>query len=516
MDINEFWTLNASATDVVQNNSINFSTAWKRNCFAQNNVLSVTQNTFSFYATGLYNLYGELTCNDYWGVTSVGLWENDQGGKFVSKWTAPQTGSPSLTFSLPVEVLHKSANTYTIVVTTRRTPLWAPSIPPFSLVANTMIGIEYFGSATGTKNQEAVYRQHGILNKFDSASFSMGSTYINLMTSTRTYGSSEYISITPEGKYKFSNPANYRISAYIETTDAFVSSITVTTSDNTNPAVPVASMRLPLGISSGYSIDLLVDAQNNFSTNVFQVVIGLTSSYVNQTSTTLTDNTYITVVGVSANSPQLNYSYVDSVGTYLIQSAELKIGGQSIQTLTGEAIEIYNDLFVQQENQPGLALLTGKMDNSWVYTIPGFTGRTYYINLPFFFYGNAELSLPICSLGSQDLEVYVTFNNFQGLTTLPNQIPTPENIDVSMIVDYAYITEPEIRWFNNHRQDYIITQHQYFTFSMNESLTFDLRGLAGPVREIYFVIQDQTSGPYVYSTDPGIGLKTQGQWNIIF
>jgi hypothetical protein len=90
------------------------------------------------------------------------------------------------------------------------------------------------------------------------------------------------------------------------------------------------------------------------------------------------------------------------------------------------------------------------------------------------------------------------------LNTL-GQIPTPESVQTSMIVDYAYLSTPEIDWFSSHRQDYIIRQYQYDTFSLGSSLTFDIN-FKGPVRELYFVIQDASATPYVYSTDPGIGL----------
>jgi len=75
----------------------------------------------------------------------------------------------------------------------------------------------------------------------------------------------------------------------------------------------------------------------------------------------------------------------------------------------------------------------------------------------------------------------------------------------SMIIDYAYLSEPEIQWFMTHRQDYIITQIQYDTFFLNGSLTFRMDFL-GSVRELFFVIQDSTDAVYSYDEDPGIGI----------
>jgi len=495
MDINEFWTVGTTGGPISRSN-VNLTQGWTRSSFTQQ-VLRTTSETFSFFSAGLYNIYGTLTTDSANTITSVGLWQNDFGTKLVTQWNTTQAASPSVNFSLPVQVLSTS-NSYSLRIGTNGSNLYQTS----------MIGLEYFGYvSTSISPQENDFRQNGLLAQTQKlTNYPLGQANVNLYSTTTNYGLSEHIHITPGGNLTFSNSANYRITSYFETSNAYVSNVSIWTgTSDTGPWTQGYSRSLPLGISGGYAIDLVVDASTNFSSTFFQIQMGLTGSLAGQITTDVTSNAYFTFLGVSSNAPTVNYGYVDSVGTYLIESAELKIGGQSVQTLTGEVIEIYNDLFVPQENQPGLTLLTGKLDTSWVYTLPGSIGRTYYINLPFFFYGNHELSLPICSLGLHDLEVYINFNNFQTLLNTLGQIPTPESVQTSMIVDYAYLSTPEIDWFSSHRQDYIIRQYQYDTFSLGSSLTFDIN-FKGPVRELYFVIQDASATPYVYSTDPGIGL----------
>jgi hypothetical protein len=209
-------------------------------------------------------------------------------------------------------------------------------------------------------------------------------------------------------------------------------------------------------------------------------------------------NAYVTIVSATTPAPN-TYYYVDSVGTYLVEKAELKIGGQLIQTLTGEMIEIYNDLTVPEENQTGLTLLTGKLDSS-----VAAQDRTYFVNLPFYFYGSTELSVPVCSLQRQDMEIYVTFRPFLDLVA-NNTVVNQTNITTSMIVEYAYLSDPEVSWMNSHVLDYIITQTQLATFNLGQSTVVDL-DFMGPVREILFVVQDQAATPYVYVADPGLGV----------
>ena len=106
--------------------------------------------------------------------------------------------------------------------------------------------------------------------------------------------------------------------------------------------------------------------------------------------------------------PPTGLSYVDSVGTYLVRTAELLIGGQTIDVVTGEYIDIRQDLEVQYENQAALLLLNGKGDTSTI-QLP----RTYYITLPF----TPEMDLPIRDLYRQDVRVNVSFEQFSRLTS---------------------------------------------------------------------------------------------------
>jgi hypothetical protein len=214
------------------------------------------------------------------------------------------------------------------------------------------------------------------------------------------------------------------------------------------------------------------------------------------TTQTLGANSFISVYPIVSNTIQTtNYNYNDSVGTWAIKSAELKIGGQSIQTLTGEYIELWNDLNVPYENQSGLTLLTGKYDTTNVYST-----RTYYTNLPFYFYGNPELSIPITALDRQDVEVWVTFRNFGELTATPIGSPT---LDATILVEYVYLSDPEINWFKSHRLDYLITQCQYQNFDLLpffQSSIFQLK-LLNPVRELFFVVQPTGNPNYDYTNN---------------
>jgi hypothetical protein len=212
-------------------------------------------------------------------------------------------------------------------------------------------------------------------------------------------------------------------------------------------------------------------------------------------TTNIFSNSYITVYPLSSNEKEpKTYNYHDSVGTWMIQQADLIIGGQTVQTLTGEFIELYNDLYIPYENQSALKLLTGKGDFSQIYP----PGRTYYVNLPFYFYQKPELALPISALDRQDVEIHVHFKEFSELSNSYTSTWQTTPLEATIITEYVYLSEPEINWFKKTRVDYIIQQCQYQTFKLASTTHLKLKFI-NPVKELFFIVQVDGTDPYQYS-----------------
>ena len=110
--------------------------------------------------------------------------------------------------------------------------------------------------------------------------------------------------------------------------------------------------------------------------------------------------------------PPSSIPYVDSVGTFVIRTARLLIGGQTIDTVTGEYIELHQDVEVPYENQAALTLLTGKNDSSSIRT-----PRTYYTKLPF----TRTMDIPVRDLSRHDVQIALEFDTFTNLTPATSQ-----------------------------------------------------------------------------------------------
>ena len=118
--------------------------------------------------------------------------------------------------------------------------------------------------------------------------------------------------------------------------------------------------KFTLGILPPWSFQITLVVADPSLTYPVSITVDGTSTAPN-----IFSNTFISVYPLtSPEAAQVNkvYPYYDSVGTWAIKTADLKIGGQTIQSLTGEFIELWNDLHVPYENQPGLTILTGKND----------------------------------------------------------------------------------------------------------------------------------------------------------
>ena len=85
-------------------------------------------------------------------------------------------------------------------------------------------------------------------------------------------------------------------------------------------------------------------------------------------------------------------------------------------------------------------------------------------------------------------------------------------VTTSLIIEYVYLSDPEVAWMNSHRLDYLITQMQYSKFRLEQGTIVDLDFL-GPCRELVVVVHDDAAVPYNYVSDTGFGalLTLNGQ-----
>jgi hypothetical protein len=227
---------------------------------------------------------------------------------------------------------------------------------------------------------------------------------------------------------------------------------------------------------------------NFYGVNSFSIFI----PYNTNGSQLVEANFTMVQAGFSAGNVFSNSSvYIDSVANRMIDSAELYVGGQLIERITGEFIQIEEELTIPYENQTALNVLVGKGDAT-----VGVNPRTYVANMPFYFYNKPELSLPMVALGRQDVELHVNFRPLTELQSTITQLPT--FYDATILADIAFISQEEMKFFKEKRLDYTISQLQRSSsvIPANSSEALYQTYFVNPVSELYFLVH---TGTFQYS-----------------
>jgi hypothetical protein len=176
----------------------------------------------------------------------------------------------------------------------------------------------------------------------------------------------------------------------------------------------------------------------------------------------------------------------DSAGTRMIDFVELRYENDLLERHYGESLELMNDLSVPTGKQQVLTTLLGK----------GLTSNlaSYHIRMPF------RLNLPLCALNKAPV-FRIKFRPSQEFSTLN----WTEPVKVNLFVDYVYITKAERDYFKTAKLDYLTHTMQRLQFTVGANITKSsfLSEFTRPVKELYWVIQNDGTTAYDY-TNQGV------------
>jgi hypothetical protein len=226
-------------------------------------------------------------------------------------------------------------------------------------------------------------------------------------------------------------------------------------------------------------------------------------------------------LSVKMTLPQIDLTrvYIESVGHAIIEHADLIIGGEIVQRLTSDYLQIYSEHNVTQTKQKALEQLVGKYPlrttdrkvgevitggiegNSGI-VISGTLGTTsdesFFVDLPFYFYRHPELSIPLCAINKQEIEVEIKLRTANDLVikgdgSYSNPETTLKIKEFQMCAEVVFIDCEERIKLQKTKRDYLISQVQQNVFDVDAGVNegkFKL-DFTNPVKELYFVIQRQ-------------------------
>jgi hypothetical protein len=208
--------------------------------------------------------------------------------------------------------------------------------------------------------------------------------------------------------------------------------------------------------------------------------------------------------------------YIESVAHALIEYVDLIIGGEVIQRLTSDYLQIYSEHNVTQTKQKALEQLVGKYplrtSDKRVGEVVGSTGiiingtlgldsdESFFVDIPFYFYKHPKLAVPLCAINKQEVEVEFKLRDAQDLVIKGDgsSITLEETLNIKefkLCTEVVFLDCAERIKIENTPTDYLITQLQQDTFNLDVGINsgkFKL-DFTNPVKELYFVIQRQGS-----------------------
>tara|TARA_B100000795_G_scaffold239348_1_gene200959 strand:- start:3778 stop:5007 length:1230 start_codon:yes stop_codon:yes gene_type:complete len=198
------------------------------------------------------------------------------------------------------------------------------------------------------------------------------------------------------------------------------------------------------------------------------------------------------------NSGEKPISWTNELGHSIIKKVELLIGGEVIDTIDGDWLDIYSEFYLENSKKEGyyeMIKYSNSMDN---YTFRN--KMKLFIPLPFWFCKNIGNSLPLIALQYHDIVVNVYLRPLSECIYNSYNIPNiPTNIkilDSKLYCNYIFLDTKERKYFAQNDHEYLIIQHQKNINNVinygNKSLKVELE-FNHPVKSIYWTLQNQES-----------------------
>jgi hypothetical protein len=185
-------------------------------------------------------------------------------------------------------------------------------------------------------------------------------------------------------------------------------------------------------------------------------------------------------------------NWCPSVISHLIDTAELLIGGQTIEKITGEYIYMHQQLHSTDDDIDQTLYFLNSHGNTITYS----GEYTYFMDLPFYFFRNPSLAIPTCALTKQLVEVRIKLRPLSELIIGGASVNVSANIKkLSIDTEFVFVSDDERNFLLSNPIDYVITQVQMSKFVMKagENTKSVMLNFSHPVRELLFVSQSEAA-----------------------
>lgn len=182
----------------------------------------------------------------------------------------------------------------------------------------------------------------------------------------------------------------------------------------------------------------------------------------------LLSRTYVRIVLSGGTAPgDAKWAWVKDLGNAIIESAELNIGGQTIDKHYGTWMHIWHDLTRVPGQDRGYDNLTGNTE-ALTTLATSHDETVLYVPLQFFFCRHIGLSLALISLQYHDVKIDIKFEAARNLiitSGFSSSNPADELglsiVDASLYSDYIFLDTDERRRFAQQSLELLVEQVQH-------------------------------------------------------
>lgn len=203
----------------------------------------------------------------------------------------------------------------------------------------------------------------------------------------------------------------------------------------------------------------------------------------------------------------VNFAWVDRIGHAIIKELTVYIGGQKIDTHTGDWINIWYELTAKRDLEDIYFKMIGNIKILTEFNRKPKPKYILQIPLQFWFCRFSGLALPLVALEDMDVKFEVTFRNLEEVAYIGkgetikhpdcdeglrlDEITDDIDIEASMLIDYVYLDGDERKRFAQSGHEYLIEQVQVSELFdlQQENVSFIIDSFVHPVKELIWVSQ---------------------------
>ena len=221
--------------------------------------------------------------------------------------------------------------------------------------------------------------------------------------------------------------------------------------------------------------------ENEYNYNIFELLINTNMDILQELNNVL----YNKLINIFSTKNIVTMGWTKKIGIFIMDNIEMFIGSNSITSMSSNYIDIYGQL-----NYKNREIYNKMIGNDPELNNPVISNdeKYLYIPIPFWFQNNYGLAIPLISLQFNNIQIKIKFRDFidsvffdiLNITSLTNVNIRNKIIDlilsnsinifnsqleITMLVEYAYLDNIERKKFAQSSHEYLITQVQELVFS---------------------------------------------------